>query len=237
MTLVLGLRSRGGLVLAADSQRTEGVLREQFPKLFTTPAGIAWGTAGGIAIQQELYELMATLRVPDRPGRRETREAIVAAVAMARARAGEALDELSAAAGSIEGLFGWYSKEDDRTFLLRVPSGGPAEFAPRYTAIGAPSTLARFALSRSEYLEYDTLPLAAAKMVAYNVADDVIRVSTSNVGGPVQLAAVTKSATKLANSIELRGIADTVAAFREHQRDYIVREDGADSDADTGVRP
>lgn len=237
MTVVLGIRSRSGLVLAADSQRTEGVLREEFPKLFTTPSGIAWGTAGGIAIQQELHELMATLPVSPQPGRLEARVAIVAAVRIARERTVEPLGEVTPAAGSIEGLFGWHSSDEARTYLLRVPVHGPAEFARRYTAIGAPGTLARFALSRSEYLEYESLPLAATKMVAYTVVDDVIRASTSNVGGPVQLATVTKDAAGLATTIELRGIADTVAAFREHQRDFIARDEPGGAAHDTGIRP
>jgi hypothetical protein len=45
MTLVLGLRCRDGVVLASDSQRTDGDVRESVPKLFTSPAGTVWGKA------------------------------------------------------------------------------------------------------------------------------------------------------------------------------------------------
>lgn len=237
MTLVLGIRSPAGLVLAADSQRTEGALREDFPKLFSTPAGIAWGTAGSIAIQQELHALMEALPLPEQPGRREVRDAIVEAVGAARASVTAALDDPSPTASAIEGLFGWYNDQDQRTYLLRVPRAGPSEFHPHYTAVGGPRDLARFALSRSEHLEYETLPLGAVKMVAYEVASDVIRASTASVGGPVQIASVTRLGAKLARGIELRGIADTVAAFHERQRDYIARDEPAAAETDTGVRP
>jgi hypothetical protein len=51
------------------------------------------------------------------------------------------------------------------------------------------------------------------------------------------LAAVTHRGATVLGSLELRGIADTVAALREYQRDYIVRDDAPEAERDTGIRP
>jgi hypothetical protein len=147
--------------------------------------------------------------------------------------------EPSPAATTVAGLFAWYSETDGRDFLLRAHGDGQRELHAKYTAIGAePRRLALFALNSSEHLEYATLPLEAAKMVAFNIADQVIRDSSSGVGLPVQIAEVTRDGIGIVQADELRALEDTVAAFRERQRDFLVRRDDASGPSrDTGLRP
>jgi hypothetical protein len=149
------------------------------------------------------------------------------------------MDDPSPAAMSAEGVFAWYCEEDRRDYLIHAVSSGHAEFDPQYTAVGgrAPRELAQFALSRSEHLELKTLPLEAAKMLAFNVADDVIRASASGVALPVQMAVVSSGGAKVIKDDELRALEDTVAAFREHQREFLVRPKRARPRRDTGLRP
>ena len=225
-------------MLAADSQRTEGQFRQEVPKLFAAPAGIIWGTAGTIAIQQELFALLRELDVPNGLPRQAVRDAIVRALREAVRRATASMDEPSAVVTSVEGVFGWYSEQDRRDYLLHAVGTGHAEFHPDYTAVGAtPKQLALFALSRSEYLEFGTLPLEAAKMVAFNATDDVIRASASGLALPVQMAVVTRAGLSVLKPDELRGLEDTVAAFREHQRDFLIRSEQPAAKRDTGLRP
>ena len=137
-------------------------------------------------------------------------------------------------------MFGWYSEHDRRDYLLQAVSSGHAELHPQYTAVGGitPKQLALFAFSRSEHLEYGTLPLEAAKMVAFNVADDVIRASASGVALPVQMAVVTAAGSSVLKPKELRGLEDTVAAFREHQQEFLGRSEAKPrAKRDTGLRP
>jgi 20S proteasome alpha/beta subunit len=238
MTLVLGLRTDGGVVLASDSQKTEGPLRETHPKLFATPLGIVWGSAGSIAIQQELYGLAQDFDLPGNLPRQRTKEAVVTALREATRRATQAIEDPTEAATTAAGLFAWYSKADRHHYLLRALGNGHGEFALRYTAIGGPGQLARFALSRSEHLGYATLPLEAAKMIAFNVADDVIRASSAGVGPPVQMAVVTATGASVVQASDLRGLEDTVATFRELQRDFLGLPDTTHPPKrDTGIRP
>jgi hypothetical protein len=165
------------------------------------------------------------------------RDAIVDAIAAARQKVNESFDRDSDTADRIEGLFAWYGP--DGFHLLRVPQNNPPEFAPRFDAVGGDLNrlLARFAFTRSEHLGYETLPLAAAQMIVFTVADDVIRASPADVGGPVQIALVTEGSARVMPADKLQPVEDTVDAFREHQREFIVRDEPTGGEGDTGIRP
>jgi proteasome beta subunit len=238
MTLVLALRCHEGVVLASDSQRTQGTFRQETQKLFTTTSGIAWGAAGNLAVQQELTAAFEESAVAPHPTRSDGRLAILDAVDTAVGRVTAQIQDAPPSAGSLRGIFAWHSLAEAKTYVLRVGENGQAEFASSYTSIGSPFQLALFAFSRSEHLGYATLPLEAAKMVAFDIADDVIRASAREVSHPVQMAYVTHERAALVDPLEVRGIEETVAAFREHQRNFLAREE-ADVEAgrDTGIRP
>lgn len=235
MTIVIGLRGRDGVVLATDSQRTEGGFRQEVRKLFRTRHGIVWGGAGAIAAQQELFAAMESLAVRPQPSWQEARAAIAAAVAgSVRAAAPEPSTAPRLEVGAV---FAWYSADERRTFLLRVLGDGYAEFDGQYTAIGGPSRSALFALRESEHLHYETLPLAPSQMIATKIVDDVIRASSSGVAHPVQVATVTANSATILEPVEVRGLHDSVAAFRERQREFLVGEQPRDAGRDTGLRP
>jgi 20S proteasome alpha/beta subunit len=238
MTLVLGLRCGDGIVLCADSQRTEGTMRDRVPKLFASPTGILWGTAGSIAIQQELDAGMQTLTVGSHPSAADGKMAIMAAVREARQRASAGLVEPGLAATAVQGLFAWYSEVDKTTYLLRVTGGGSAEFHPFFTAIGNGGELARFALSRSDYLGLTELPLDPAQMIAFEAADDVIRATATGLGPPVQVGVVTERRCAVVPSQERQALEDTVSVWRERKRAMLAPpERSAPPPSDTGVRP
>lgn len=209
MTLVLGLRCRDGVVVAADSQRTEQGFREEIPKLFVTASGIVWGVAGSIAIQQELRATLDELDLPLRPSRKQGRDAVATALRTAVRQATAAIEQPTRTARTVHGIFAWHSDAEGETFLLRVLENGAAEPAQKYSAVGTPGAveLARFALSQSEHLGYGALRLEAATMVAFKVADDVIRASATNVGHPVQLATVTPTRHEVMAPADVQGVA------------------------------
>lgn len=178
------------------------------------------------------------LDVPKTLPRQGVRDAIVRALREAVRLATAAMEEPSAVVTLVEGVFAWHSEQDRRDYLLHAVGTGHSEFHPQYTAVGAtPKQLALFALSRSEHLEFGTLGLEAAKMVAFNVTDDVIRASASGVALPVQMAVVTPNGLSMLQPDELRGLEDTVAAWREHQREFLGRSAEAPAKRDTGLRP
>lgn len=142
MTLVLGLRCHGGVVLAADSQRTEGGLRDSIPKLFATrAAGILWGTAGTIAITQELFALMRELDAPAGLPRYPTRDAIVRALREAVRRATDSMDSPSPAASSVDGLFAWYSTTTNATTCFERSAPDMRSSQPSTQQLAAQETM------------------------------------------------------------------------------------------------
>lgn len=238
MTLVLGVRCRDGFVLAADSQRTQGAMRERVQKLFTSPTGILWGAAGSIAIQQELDAEIRDLTIGLHPEARVAKRAIVAAIRAAKDRAIEAVEDPPDAVQAIQGLFAWYSKAEHAHYLLRVANAGHAEFHADYTAIGNGADLARFALGRSDYLGLSGLALDPAQMIAFEAADDVIRATATGLGAPVQIGVVTDSRCVVLPSEERQALEDTVSVWRERKRSMLAPP-GSPSvlPGDTGIRP
>ncbi len=82
-------------------------MRDRVLKLFASPAGILWGTAGSIAIQQELDAGMQELTVGRHPSAVDGKTAILAAIQTARARATSALASPEQIATAANGLFAW----------------------------------------------------------------------------------------------------------------------------------
>ena len=76
MTLVVGLKGAGGVVLASDSQATRGEIRETQAKLFKTKCGVVWGSSGPFAGTQDLYTALEGVDLPVNPGREEAKLAI-----------------------------------------------------------------------------------------------------------------------------------------------------------------
>lgn len=75
-------------------------------------------------------------------------------------------------------------------------------------------------------------------MVALDIAENVIRAASSGVALPVQLGVVAAAGLSIIDDAELRALEDTVAAFRENQRNFLVRTEPDESAApDTGLRP
>lgn len=236
MTLVVGLRCGASAVLASDSQGTYGSLKKATPKLFQSKARIIWGIAGPIAATQILYTKLDATELSANPDREAARNGIKQAMI----EASEDLrvpDSDDAAIDQFEGLFAWHSASEKRSYLLRARSDGVLEFERQYGAVGSSRRLAEFgffALNRSEYLDYASLPLETAMMLAHMAADDAIRASAQGVDGPTQLAVVTASEAAILEEDELRPIRDTASAFRMHQADFLVRTKGREEQPRTG---
>jgi 20S proteasome alpha/beta subunit len=242
MTIIVALICRDGVVFASDSQRSDREQRDTITKLFTSPAGIIWGGAGSISIQQELEELMRTLPATKNPRRTEATQALKEAVVQARDRAIANIEEPSLIDTSFAALFAWWSDEEERFTLLRVRGSGHAERDDHYRAVGGPERFARFALGRLEFLDFDSLPLETAEMIAVYVVEDVIRDASVGVCKPIQVAAVTREKTMILSEIDVRVLEETGDALRDQLRSWIVpqeeEEEGeAPPEPDTGIRP
>jgi ATP-dependent protease HslVU (ClpYQ) peptidase subunit len=230
MTLITGLRCSDAVVLGSDSQLTvDGGLKATVPKLFVSPHQIVWGVAGPVAAAQAIEARFKQLILDPDPNRDDGRKGIHD-VMLAAAKDMKGSDG-HLAGGPFRGLFAWYSKEESQHHLLLARSDGVVELqAQRYSAVGSPSSkeLAQFAFfgfSRSGFLEYETLPLEAAKMLVHMVTDDAVQASAQGVDGPIQLAVVTTAGARVLEAGDLNPVQDTAAAFKMHQADFLKRTD------------
>jgi 20S proteasome alpha/beta subunit len=226
MTLIAGLRCADAAVLAADSQGTFGDVRKPMKKLFATSHGIIWGTAGPIPGAQALEARFSELILDQNPscddGRQGIRKAMLLAAADMQGPDGEQ------SGGLFEGLFAWHAGDNGCSYLLRARSDGQVVLMDEYGTVGSSSQLADFAFfgfSRSAYLEYETLPLEAAKMLVHTIADDAVRASAKGVDGPIQLAVVTANEVVILSERELQLVRDTASAFQMHQADFLIRKE------------
>jgi hypothetical protein len=226
MTLITGLRCSDAVVLGSDSQITvERRLKTRAPKLFCSRHRIIWGVAGPVPAAQAVEAHLDTLIFDGDPDRDSGRQAIRDAIRAAAEDLEEADGRL--AGGHFRGLFAWYSKDERKHHLLLARSDGTLEFIGQaYSAVGSSEDLAQFAFFRfssSGFLEYETLPAEAAKMLVHTVTDDAINVSAQGVDGPVQLAVVTAAGAGVLEAADLKPVQDTAAAFKMHQADFLKR--------------
>lgn len=136
-----------------------------------------------------------------------------------------------------EGLFGWYASHEKRHYLLWARQDGHVEFERPFGAIGSGSPLGRFGFVRSEFLEYDGLPLEVTELITHMVAEDAVRASAKGVDLPIQLAFVCRGEARILRPEEVEGISNAVDAFRESQRDFLIKPRPAVTNApSTGIR-
>lgn len=226
MTLITGLRCSDAVVLGSDSQITfERRLKARAPKLFCSRHRIVWGIAGPVpaaqAVETHFNELVLDGN-PDRDsGRQGIRKVMLAATKDMTGPDGQL------AGGHFQGLFAWHSKDEDCHYLLQARSDGTVELKEQgYGAVGSSKDLAQFAFfgfGSSGFLEYETLPSEAAKMLVHTITDDAINVSAQGVDGPVQLAVVTARGARVLDAADLKPVQDTAAAFKMHQADFLKR--------------
>jgi hypothetical protein len=211
---------------------THGEIKESQTKLFKMSCGVIWGSSGRASATQDLYAALEDTNLPANPGREETKRVI-------REAMGQAANGLPAVgdASRFEALFAWYDSVGDRHYLLWATQAAHTEFQRSSGAIGGVTTLARFGFTRSAFLRFDTLPLETTKMVAYMVAEEVVRGSSHGVDLPIQVATVSNGDSHILRSDEVDAIDDTANLFRERQRDLLVTTEPSTDAPRKGIRP
>lgn len=225
----IGVAGKACVVLASDSQGTHGDLRQSHPKLFRTKHHIVWGLAGPLACTQDLYTRLEAAELSTSPCREEAKAAIRAAMRTTAANFSETTH--------FEGLFGWYAADEERHYLLWARQDGHIEFERPFGAIGSGWSYCRFGFVRLEFLDFEALSLEVTELVAHMVAEDAVRASAKGVDLPIQLAFVCQGEARVIPAEEVKGISNAVDAFRESQRDFLIKPGStADGEQRAGIR-
>jgi 20S proteasome alpha/beta subunit len=230
MTLVLALRFHEGVVLASDGQATTDAsgqpMRQPVRKLFATGQQIAWGAAGSVGLRQQLAGALSD-RAPELARADDPRSVLVQAVtAVQRA----ALEDFVGLPGrrppELCALFAWWGPGATAPSILTVPpSGAGHQVHERWAAIGSGDLLAGYAMRAAAGLRVDTLPAAAARLVAYGAVADAIETAAALLGPPIQLAEVTRAggARVLDDALGQSALPRALDAWRAEQRAALLR--------------
>jgi ATP-dependent protease HslVU (ClpYQ) peptidase subunit len=229
VTLVVGLKGAGCVVLASDSQATYGELKQSQTKLFKTPYGVIRGSAGPFSATQDLYTALDVADLTSNPSREETKAKIQEAMRVAIAKLPDG--------ASFEALFAWYDATENRHYLLRGLRNGHVEFDQTYGAIGSAETLGRFGFTRTEFFKFPNLPLETTRLITYMVAEEAVKASSKSVDLPIQLALVSGGEAQVLRADEVEGTSNAVGFYRERQRELLTGDPPSPSDGQRGLRP
>jgi ATP-dependent protease HslVU (ClpYQ) peptidase subunit len=230
MTLVLALRYHEGVVIASDGQATTDAsgqpTRQAVRKLFATGRSIAWGAAGSVGLRQQLAEALAA-QVEELDETADPRGLLVATVsAVQRAALADFVPLPGRRPPELCALFCWWPRGDGPLrqpggpVILTVPATGAGhQLHARWAAIGSGDVFAGYAMRAAGALGAESLPAAAARVLAYGVVADAVATAAALLGPPIQLAEVTRArgARVLDDAVSGR-LAGELAGWRARQR-------------------
>jgi ATP-dependent protease HslVU (ClpYQ) peptidase subunit len=225
MTLVLALRFHEGVVIASDGQATTDAsgqpTRQPVRKLFATGGSIAWGAAGSVGLRQQLAGALSEQQeaLEDTP---DPRAALVGAVtAVQRTALADFVPLPGRRPPELCALFCWVDQGTGTPAILTVPATGAGhQLHARWAAIGSGDLFAGYAMRAAAGLAPQTLPAAAARVLAYGVVSDAIETAAALLGPPIQLAEVTRArgARVLDDAAVRSRLPVALAGWRERQR-------------------
>jgi len=203
VTLVLGLISDEGLVLASDSQVSQGITKSTGRKLWAVPgAGFAFGLSGPASTIELLSDALTSgeLTASDLPSLRRIITAIVHPVLREeyeRVRsmvASESEVLRVAGAGTLIAAY-----VGTRPYLLEADPYGSVTTTARergsFVAIGSERLLAEYAATAYSRMRSGSLSLHQAKMLAFRILQDAIETSgpRASLSRPVQMVTVSRT--------------------------------------------
>jgi proteasome beta subunit len=232
VTLIVALACRDGLVIASDSQSTADTSGQPTKcpsvKLHSAWDNVAWGAAGSVGltdrVREELERALPQRNRLAKLNRSELRKKLAGEVS-------RVVKDLFANQYLPLNLPG--AKPPLNSFLFTAcASDGPIilEIAPNlvdqdhmslgYCAIGSGDIYPYYALASLAHFAVQKRTLLEAKMIAYRIMDDAIRVAAFGIGPPIQMYEIVNctsnaaAQTTLLSPEDLQVIEDKVAEWK-----------------------
>ncbi len=215
MTLIVGLPTRDGIVLASDGQITSGQVRAPGEKLLQLSQHCAWGGAGEVALVQRVAEAIAGISV-DQPliGLRDQ-------LANAIKQCVTALLNLDFRTpffqGNPEALLSLhpgdfvFAEFRNEPKLLHITAFGTPEWVDRPYAIG---NGAPFAYALLQKYQGTPLALDQASVLAVKIIEEAIDVGSYGLGPPIRVWHITPNGTSILDDAQLAALSDTAKSLR-----------------------
>jgi len=239
MTLILGLECSEGLRLASDGQVTytttgQGT-RGPIQKIFLQWNNVAWGGSGAVGLIQEAmaalhHEYGQTNRFDNKA--KDAKKKIWEAVnktlrPLLKDRYIEVPNEPPPHTSFL--FVGW---PPDGPFIMEIGKNllqmDHLQAAAGYGAIGSGDIFPYFALASLAHFEVRKRTLREAKMIAYRVIQDAIKVAAWGLGPPIQMIEIVKPSKsdesgkgRALDDAELKQIEEQVVAWKELEKETL----------------
>jgi proteasome beta subunit len=230
LTVVLAVKCREGVVLAADSQATDTsggnlsfATKHPMDKLFPLGTHIAWGGTGSGGIIQRFGHFCTEVPqgVLDTPIE-ELRETLAGFQRnMQQQVRGEIIEGFYGQQVPALGvLFAGYT--GGRPWILEVTPGGEDTEYNEYYSVGSGGVFAQQAMISVTHYDVRNRNLAEAEVIAWRALDGTIEASAFGIGHPITMYSITDQGARALSEDDLRGVRDTVNTWKAAERDSLV---------------
>ena len=240
MTLVLALRARDGVVIAADGQATTDdplvpTKSESDEKLHVLHSQVAYGCAGSVGLEQRVADaLNATISAEDcslpinvlRP----KLHAVVNEVQSAGAAEFINLGRQGDLPAHLEILF--CGVTEGEPWIYEIDLVGREQLHPKGEAIGHATHFPYYLMVSTIHYELHERGVAQAKLLAYRSVHDAILTDT-RLGHPISLLTVTAAGVHRLDEASLAAVRDSINGWKEQE--YTIFR-GLDDDAKSRPR-
>lgn len=240
MTLIMALACSDGLILASDSQSTIGTagqeVKARVHKLVVPWNNLAFGGSGTGGIIQEATRALEqghNHRSSFAANGKEAQKKIAATVAatLRPLFQNQMIQIPGVPFPHTSLLFAGYCADGPVIFELH-PNLMTTDHMPNfgYAAIGSGEIFPYFALASLAHFEVRKRSLAEAKLIAYRIIDDAIRVAAHGLGPPIEMVEIVKPVkageagkARLLDEPEVQAIGEQVVAWKELERETLTK--------------
>jgi hypothetical protein len=197
LTLVLGLASKGGLLLVSDSQTTFDTTGQQVKlpteKIFAPWNNLAWGASSNRSgtvqhVQQQLQSTFGERNRFKKKKRHEIRKEITAEIS-------RRMKEVYAQAIQLPGmkspmnsfLFVGYAQDGPLILEVHADLTDSDHVKFGFAATGSGEIFPYIALAGLKHFNVQERTLEEAKLISYRIVQDAINVAAYGIGPPIQM--------------------------------------------------
>jgi len=214
MTILVGACSREALVLGADSQEANQVVKRATKKLFMPQPGLALAWAGYKDVAQAL-----ALSLREQPLNLSGRRSKIAQDANERFNAVRTNPDVEHRSEMNEFMLGWYCRAERKPVALHLQPRGGFVWVEQWHHAGTPTAIAtaRTVEESVSYIAIEDLGAEQLALVTLKVLRDSIAAAPTAalIGGGAQLATVTSSGVHVLKPEELRAGNDALDVWEE----------------------
>jgi 20S proteasome alpha/beta subunit len=225
MTLVLALKARDGVVLAADGLAVpnKGIpTRATGEKLGTLHGRLAYGCAGAAGLQQRVRaNLESKLAADDcQLPIGELRPKLRTAVNEIQHQASQENPRrqlMGSVAAGIDVLFGGVTNGEP--WIYEITADGEDEIHAAAEAIGEGRHYAAYALMSASHYRMHEQELPLVRLLAYRAVNDAIRTDAKGLGEPISVCVAAGGGASLLGEDDKRVLEDELIIWQGHERE------------------